>query len=59
MDTQRQKFENLLQVRAPEVLSTAVKIAAARNLMTSSEYVRRSLIDRLRADGVDPSNVAA
>jgi hypothetical protein len=26
--------------------------------MTASEYVRRSVIDRLRADGIDPSGLA-
>lgn len=60
MNVQRQaKFGKLLQVRVPEVLSDAIEVAAARNLMTSSEYVRRSAIDRLRADGIDPSRLAA
>ena len=60
MNAQRQtKFGKLLQVRVPEVLSDAIEVAAARNLMTSSEYVRRSAIDRLRADGIDTSRVAA
>jgi hypothetical protein len=39
--------------------SAAIDIAAARNSMTASEYVRRSVIDRLRADGTDPIQVAA
>jgi hypothetical protein len=60
MNVQRQaKFGKLLQVRVPEVLSDAIEVAAARNLMTPSEYVRRSAIDRLRADGIDPSRLAA
>lgn len=59
MTCERHKFETLLQVRAPEALASAVRTAASRNLTTSSEYVRQSIIDRLRADGIDPANVAA
>jgi hypothetical protein len=40
-----------LQVRVPETLTAAIKTAAERELMTMSEYVRRVLIERLRADG--------
>jgi hypothetical protein len=39
----------LLQFRAPESLSEAIDAAAKRELQTKSEYVRRSVIDRLRA----------
>jgi hypothetical protein len=42
----------LLQFRAPESLSEAIDAAAKRELQTKSEYVRRSVIDRLRADGI-------
>jgi hypothetical protein len=45
----------LLQFRAPESLSDAIDAAAKRELQSKSEYVRRSVIDRLRADGIDPS----
>ena len=40
----------LLQFRAPESLSEAIDAAAKRELQSKSEYVRRSVIDRLRAD---------
>jgi hypothetical protein len=49
----------LLQFRAPESLSEAIDATAKRELQTKSEYVRRSVIDRLRADGIDPSRPAA
>jgi hypothetical protein len=39
----------LLQFRAPESLSEAIDAAAKRELQSKSEYVRRSVIDRLRA----------
>jgi hypothetical protein len=48
----------LLQFRAPESLSEAIDAAAKRELQSKFEYVRRSVIDRLRADGIDPSCLA-
>jgi hypothetical protein len=48
----------LLQFRAPESLSEAIDAAAKREFQTKSEYVRRSVIDRLRASGVGPSCAA-
>jgi hypothetical protein len=45
-------FSSTLQVRCPPILPPAVERAASLNLMTSSEYVRRCIIDRLKADGV-------
>lgn len=50
--------KKLLQFRAPESLSEAIDTAAKRELQTKSEYVRRSIIDRLRADGVDLPQLA-
>jgi hypothetical protein len=45
---------NMLQLQVPPALSTAVKIAADREMTTISEFVRRVLLDRLRSDGIDP-----
>jgi hypothetical protein len=45
----------MLQLCAPPALVTAVKLAADREMTTISEYVRRSLIDRLRSGGIDPA----
>jgi hypothetical protein len=47
-----------LHVLAPESLTAAVKAAAARDLTTASEYVRRALVERLRSDGIDPARFA-
>jgi hypothetical protein len=52
------RFTDSLRIRCPASLPGAIDRAATKNLMTSSEYVRRSVIDRLRADGVDPSGLA-
>jgi hypothetical protein len=48
----------MIQVCVPPSLDEAVKLAATRELSTISEYVRRVLIDRLRADGIDPTAAA-
>jgi hypothetical protein len=45
----------MLQLCAPPTLVAAVKLAADREMTTTSEFVRRSLIDRLRSGGIDPS----
>lgn len=47
------RFTESLRIRCPLALPRAIDIAAARNLTTASEYVRRSVIDRLKADGID------
>ena len=48
------RFTDSLRVRCPPSLPVAIDLAAAKALMTPSEYVRRSVIDRLEADGIDP-----
>jgi hypothetical protein len=52
------RFTERVLVRCPASLPPAIDRAAAQNLMTPSEYVRRCVIDRLRADGVDPAAFA-
>jgi hypothetical protein len=49
------RFTESLRIRCPSALPLAIDKAAARHLMTASEYVRRSVIDRLKADGIDLS----
>jgi hypothetical protein len=48
------RFTDSLRIRCPACLPAAIDAAAARNLMSASEYIRRSVIDRLKADGIDP-----
>jgi hypothetical protein len=52
------KFEKLVQFRAPEILSNAIDAAARRHCQTRSEYIRRSVFDCLKAEGIDPSQLA-
>ena len=53
------RFTESLRIRCPASLPVAIDAAAARNLMTASEYVRRSVIERLRADGIDLEHAAS
>lgn len=54
------RFTESLRIRCPASLPVAIDAAAARNLMTASEYIRRSVIDRLRSDGfnIEPQQYA-
>jgi hypothetical protein len=52
------RFTERVLIRCPASLPRAIDQAAAMNLMTPSEYVRRSVIDRLKADGIDPAQLA-
>ena len=51
------RFTERMELRCPASLPPAINLAARRNFMTPSEYVRRSVIDRLRADGIEPQSV--
>jgi hypothetical protein len=47
------RFTGRIRARCPAALPPAIEMAAAQALMTPSEYIRRSIIDRLKADGID------
>jgi hypothetical protein len=49
------RCDRLIQIRAPEFLTKALDRAADKQLTSRSDYIRVALLDRLRADGVDPS----
>lgn len=51
------RFTERVLIRCPASLPPAIDRGAAKHLMTSSEYVRRSVIDRLKADGIDPTHL--
>jgi hypothetical protein len=51
-------MNSAIHVLAPSSLTAAVKAAADRDLTNVSAYVRRALLDKLRADGVDPADFA-
>ncbi|WP_074123378.1 hypothetical protein [Bradyrhizobium sp. AS23.2] len=49
----RRKFEDLVQFRAPANLSEAIDAAAKQRCQSKSDYIRQSVVDRLRLDGVN------
>jgi hypothetical protein len=40
-------------------LPSAVELAARRQCMTASEYIRHSVVKSLQADGIDPTKARA
>ncbi|MET4037110.1 hypothetical protein ABIB94_008438 [Bradyrhizobium sp. JR7.2] len=52
------RFEQLVQFRAPTGLSEAIDGAARLKWQSKSEYIRQSVIVRLKADGIDPRQFA-
>jgi hypothetical protein len=52
-------FPGLLRARCPASLPSAVELAARRQCMTASEYIRHSVVKSLQADGIDPAKVGA
>ncbi|CAL74413.1 hypothetical protein BRADO0470 [Bradyrhizobium sp. ORS 278] len=48
----------IVQFRAPDRLSRVIDEAASRNFQTKSEYIRQSIVEKLRADGVQFDMVA-
>jgi hypothetical protein len=52
------RFPELLHVRCPRPLPALIESTAERQCMTPSEYIRRSVFERLKADGIDPAATA-
>lgn len=48
------RFPSRIEIRAPKALPEALSVAASQQMTTPSEYVRRALIEKLQADGIDP-----
>jgi hypothetical protein len=49
------RCDRLIQIRAPEFLTKALD--SAKRLTSRSDYIRVALLDRLRADGIDPAQL--
>jgi hypothetical protein len=52
------RFPNLLQARCPNAIPPLIELASQSRCMTPSEYIRRSVMERLQADGFDPATIA-
>lgn len=48
-------YTEVVRFRAPDGFGEAIAEAAARDFTTSSEFVRRALVERLRSLGIEPS----
>jgi hypothetical protein len=48
-----ERYDTLIQLRAPADLVDTIDKTADRNLVSRSAYVRTAVIERLRADGVN------
>jgi hypothetical protein len=55
----RPEYDTLIQTRAPKAFANALSRAAARRMVTRSDYIRMTLADRLKVDGVEVSLGAA
>ena len=53
----RELNDDRLALNIPASLRAALDRAAARRFTTPSEYTRQSLIERMRADGVEPTTI--
>ena len=51
----RQAYSETLRFRAPQGFGDALARAAARDFGSSSEFVRRVLVERLRDLGIEPN----
>jgi len=52
----REAFDYLVQVKTPRAFAEALDSAAASRLMSRSDFIRTTLADRLKSDGVDLSS---
>jgi hypothetical protein len=59
MELAMNERKKLVQFRAPESLSNVIDETASKNFQTWSEYIRRSILERLKADGVNLEELTA
>lgn len=53
----REPKDHHLALLIPSSLRVALDVAAARRFQTPSEFVRQSIVEKMRADGVEPTNI--
>ncbi|PPQ16373.1 hypothetical protein CV770_26695 [Bradyrhizobium sp. AC87j1] len=58
MKSDRPAYDTLVQIKTPKSFANALDAAANSRLMSRSDFVRATLADRLRADGIDPNSIA-
>ncbi|MBR0685305.1 hypothetical protein JQ594_05220 [Bradyrhizobium manausense] len=53
MKPERPAYDALVQVKTPKSFANALDRAANSRMMSRSDFVRATLADRLRADGIE------
>jgi hypothetical protein len=53
------RFPETIRARAPRELREAVERVADRDLTTTSAYARKALLNQLKTDGIELTQVAA
>jgi hypothetical protein len=53
MKPAREAFDYLVQVKAPKSFAAALDKAASDRLMSRSDFIRTTLVDRLKSDGIE------
>jgi metal-responsive CopG/Arc/MetJ family transcriptional regulator len=53
------RCDRLIQIRAPEFLTKALDRAANQQLTSRSDYIRVAMLNRLKADGIDPAAIVS
>lgn len=53
MKFERLAYDVLVQVKTPKSFANALDAAASSRLMSRSDFVRATLAERLRADGIE------
>jgi hypothetical protein len=54
-----ERFPEKRTVKLPAGVSSKIDEAASRELTTGAEWMRRALIQQLKADGLDPTTTEA
>jgi hypothetical protein len=58
MKHERVAYDALLQVKTPKSFANALDKAAGSHMMSRSDFIRATLLDRLKSDGIDVEQLA-
>jgi hypothetical protein len=58
MKHERVAFDYLVQVKTPKSFAEALDRAASDRLMSRSDFIRTTLADRLKSDGIEIAGAA-
>jgi hypothetical protein len=58
MKHDREAFDHLVQVKTPKSFAAALDKAASDRLMSRSDFIRTTLADRLKSDGIEIAGAA-